>query len=371
MIVVSLPITAIFFGANERLLVALALAHVTLSGTFLLSEYAFLYGGGAGRVLLEFLELSTDTMNFRNFYESGGFRRWQSFSRFGGGMLMLIMILVPLRKLFTPMGIFVILPLIVCFIFMMTLGGHRASMLEILAIVGVCFIAQRMTSMGNLFAGAVVGVFVVALLYIFAPELPTAGQRAISVLPGIDISADAAQDAKSTMVGRRMLQARARRLIVQNFWIGRGLGVDLDYAAYHGVRSNSVDFLERMNRFYSGPIGIWVTCGVFAFTLFMIFLLTAVILAIRVLIRIRAVPEQRNFHRVASLFVGKLLWAALSYCFITGQAESAMKIFVPLVSVLMACDVVMRREARLLEAQKSTRSRVPAAVEANPVPLPV
>lgn len=369
-ILVSLPICAIMFGGRPKLLVKLAVAQFLLAGTFLVSDFFFNYWNQFSPVVLQFFELSSDTLNFMAQYEAGGFRRWQSLSRFGSGLVMVLMIAVPLRH-FTSIRAVFLLPVLLALLAMTTLGGHRSSIIEIGAVAGVVAVTQRLTHFRYL-AGAIIFVVgTVALLYLLAPRLPDAGQRAISFLPGIDVRYEVKQDAEKTMITRQVLRKRAVKLIDQYFWDGRGFGVDLDLANYARLRQDAITYHEIMGRFYSGPIGIFVSCGVFGFALFMIFLLTATWRCLKLIGALRRSGKITAFHRVAGVFCGKFVWAAFSYCFITGDANTAMKLFLPLISVIIACDIGLRAEARARAAaaeRAKSRGERRKIIPGRPIP---
>src|SRR5690606_33638595 len=64
MILLILPLVAICFGGDKKLIVRLAILHFLLGTTFVVSDFFFNRWNEASKYVLMFFELSSDTLNF-------------------------------------------------------------------------------------------------------------------------------------------------------------------------------------------------------------------------------------------------------------------------------------------------------------------
>ncbi len=324
---------------NEKTLTRLFTWQCVLTCTYLISDFAF--SKGQFYLLLQFFELANDAMNFELQALNLGIRRYQSFYLVSQGFILLILTRVSLQEFLSPKG-FGLVPLVLVFLGLGLLGGHRYLPVILGITLFLCAISQRFFNVKNtLLALAVLGVSLFAS-YAFADRLPLAAQRAISFFPGIEVSQNAKQDAVATLEMRRVLRKLGMEMAPQYFWVGRGFGQSA--TGDHSLRWDPTGVTTHLNqgKFYNGFVGLMVNTGVFG-TFFMLLILgSGSVLAWRVMRHIRTYGCADTFSRVCSLVASLWMGNAVAFLFLHGDSEFAMKTFSLQAGMLLACHACLK-----------------------------
>jgi len=353
------PILLLLNPLSERTLVRLFLLQCALAITYLASDFIFSYGGGVLYNLLYFLELPGDGINFEIQSLRFGIRRFQSLFLFTQGMLLILWLKRPFRDYANRNALWM-WPLTLGLVAMGVLSGHRVLVYTAGVTALVFAWSQRFFTPARL---ATVGALLAAgyfLAFFYVRDLPLPAQRALSIIPGIQVDRLADEDGRATFDGRITIRRIGWQLSRQYRWIGRGFGkmTDLDPAQYR----YDMAYLHVDNGvFYNGTIGLLVNTGLPG-TFFMFLLLAGGTgLAMRILLRIRREGAEDDFIRLAGL--NAALWIAnmVSFVFLHGDAESALRAFALPAGLMVACEWHLQRRHRAVAA-----AMAPAAPESAP-----
>lgn len=327
-----------------------------LAVTYVVSDVAFSGVGGKLFWVLRVLELPNDALSFEIQSMKFGLRRFQSAFFFAQALIYLLCVYVPLRALTTYRALWLIPTGIVVFIGGM-FGGHRLFFMNTLVPLMVIAFIQRMYTFRNVLMVGLALLPVVVFTYGYATRLPQAAQRSISFLPGIQIDAEAAQDAHNTYQLRKSLVGIGLRMAPDYFWVGKGFGraVD-DYTREYDPTGITSHIMH--GKFYNGFVGLLVNTGIFGACAMLLFIAGGTRLAWHLTRRLRRGNSDTRFQRICGLLVGQWALSVVTFFFIHGDAEWAMKTFSLLAAMMLASE-------RLL-IQSET-----APEEAEPVPVPV
>lgn len=320
------PVLFVVCRLSEKAVVRLFLLQCALGATYLISDFVLTYGPGRLYLLLQFFELPGDALNFESQADNFGLRRFQSLMTLSQGVFFLLLVFFNL-KAFTSKQAVLLLPLIVAVIGVGLLSGHRYFLMIITFTVVVCVYAQRFLSVRNTLIVTGISVFLLTFTYAFSERMPLSAQRALSVLPGIQIDSHARMDGAGTLETRRLLRKIGTDLIPDYFWIGRGFGMS-------GGGDNSsiwdpTGLTRHINqgRFYNGFIGLMVNTGVFGTFFMMVFLGAGTSLAWRIIGILRVEGCEDTFTRTCSVLAGMWIATFLSFLFLHGDSEISLKIF--------------------------------------------
>lgn len=366
----SFPLVFAMLQFTEGHLVRLFTIHLLLSLTFIVSDAALALGSELWWVFY-FLDLATDAISFEMGSEATGIRRFQSFAFVSVAMLQLLLIKVPLRRIFSGSAIWLV-PTLLLIIGIGLPGGHRGVLVLLGGLLLMCSWAQRIWSTVR-----VTGVFLLFLLglvfvYAIGSQLPLAAQRTLAVLPGIKLDSVAVEDARSTLDGRITMREIGIRLIPYYLWRGRGFGPASEPVPYQGHDPYGI-ITEHVNlgRFYNGPIGLLVNTGIPGVVCLMGFIFATTGIAFRTLFYIRRQGAEDTFLRFAC--VNSSLWVVhvAVFIFLHGDAEFAMNTFGLHSGIVIASDWAIRgreKRARLADAQQATDRATEQAATQPKVP---
>jgi hypothetical protein len=332
------PLLFVLHPLKEKTLIRLFLLQCILSGTYLISDFAFAGAGAGGKLsaLLNFFELPGDAINFELQSLNFGLRRFQSLGIICQGFLFAVLVFYRLKDFYTRKGLYLI-PMALIIVGLGLYSGHR----WVIVINGLtllfCFYTQRFFDLKNTVISVVFLGLVLFTAYGYADQMPLTVQRALSVLPGIDIDNQARADGASTLETRRLLRRAGWDMIPEYFWVGRGFGLSsqVDYSSLW--EPTGVTAHINAGKFYNGVIGLMINTGVFGTFFMLLFMLAGSLLAWRVIRHLRKYGCDDSFSRICSLIA--CLWMAnmIAFIFIHGDSEFAMKTFSFQAGLLMAC----------------------------------
>lgn len=338
-----LPVLLVINPLSERTLVRLFVVQSLMSITYLVSDFIFSFGGGPLFDLLLFLELPGDGMNFEIQSLRFGIRRFQSLFLFTQGMLLLLWVKRPFRD-YTNKNALWMWPLTISLVGIGIFSGHRALVYTAGVTALVVAWSQRFFTGQRVVVATVFLAVSYFVAFSYVRDLPLSAQRALSIIPGISVDRVADEDGRATFDGRITIRKIGWQLSKQYRWIGRGFGkmTDLDPAQY---RYDMAYMHVDNGVFYNGTIGLLVNTGLPG-TVFLFMLITGgSVLAYRILVRIRRDGAEDEFLRLAGLTAAFWTANAVSFVFLHGDAETALRAFALPAGLMIACDWHMRRRS--------------------------
>jgi len=360
----SFPFVFAMLQFSERQMLKLFIIHLVLSFTFVISDVAL-----AGRAELwwvfYFLDLANDAISFEFGSEMTGIRRYQSFAIVSVALMQLLLIFVPMRRLFTPSAVWMA-PAMTLIVAIGLPGGHRGVLVTQALLLLMCAWSQRIFTLMRVTGGVLLLSMGLVFVYAIGNQLPLAAQRTLAVLPGINLDAVAAADARGTLDGRTTMRDIGIQLIPHYLIRGRGFGPASEPVPYQGYDAYGI-ITEHVNlgRFYNGPIGLLVNTGIPGTLCLMGFVLATTFVAIRGLRFVRRHGVEDRYLRFVS--VNNSLWVVhvVIFTFLHGDAEFAMNTFGLHSGLVIAADWALRSRMRA-----AVRSQAEADAQAPAMPAP-
>ena len=342
------PLMFMMLRLKENQISKLFIIQCVLSATWVISDLIYTNASWLFNILF-FLEVPGDAMNFERERMKMGINRYQSLAFVSTGFLWLLLIKFKMRDFLTSKGAWLI-PMGIAIVGVGLLSGHRYTVAIIVLVTFFCTLTQRLYNFRNLVIGGLMIVLGLFIAYGFADRMPLAAQRAISVLPGVEVHRDAELDGSSTMETRRILREEGLKMIPHYLWIGRGFGQS--GFGDHSLQWDPTAITYHINqgRFFNGFIGLMVNTGLFG-TLFMgLFLFMGSLIALRIIIHLRKHGVEDEFSRVSCIIASLWLANVVAFIALHGDSEYAMKTFSLQAGLLIACEYMLRarvsREAK-------------------------
>ena len=329
------PLLFMMVAFSPRQLVRLYLWQCVLSLSFIVSDLA-LAAGSSMYWLLNFLELSNDSLSFEVSSMSQGIRRFQSFASVSLAFFQLLLVLVPIRD-FINRRAWMTLPPVAFILVLGFLGGHRALLVMVaFTFLGVGW-AQRVFNPARVIVLAFVLACSMTTAYLIGDRLPLAAQRALTVLPGIKLDAFAEQDAAATLHGRTLMRNAGIGLIPYFLWVGRGFGQTDTVQATWMTDDPNVNLQIESGTFYNGPVGLLVNTGLAGGISMLAFVACGAGVAYRILKKIREIGCDTRFRRLCTVVAALYLTHTFVFIFLHGDSQFAMLLFGLQTGLLIAC----------------------------------
>lgn len=363
------PVLLALNPLSERLLVRLFILQCVLSVTYLASDFIFSFGKGPLFDLLLFLELPGDGINFEIQSLRFGIRRFQSLFLFTQAMLLVLWVKRPFQDYANRHGVWM-WPLTIALIALGVLSGHRVLVYTATVTAIVLAWSQRFFNPQRLVTAAALLAAAYFAAFFYVRDLPLSAQRALSIIPGITVDRLADEDGRATFDGRITIRKIGWELSSQYRWIGRGFGkmTDLDPAQYR----YDMAYLHVDNGvFYNGTIGLLVNTGLPGTLSIFLLLAGGSVLAWRIFSRVRRDGATDDFLRFSALIASLWTSNAISFVFLHGDAETALRAFALPAGLMVACDWhLRRREAAQQALTEVAGSRRPPEPALEPAGLP-
>lgn len=361
------PLLFALKAPSEALLVRLFSWQCILASSFLVSDFVFSYGGTSSFGLLYLFELPNDGFNFENQSAQLGIRRFQSLFLVGQAMILLLLTRRNLSDFARARSLW-LWPFALGLLGMGTLGGHRYLIVFLGILFVVCAWSQRFLTMQRVVVTSLVTAVTLIGLYTFAGSLPLAAQRAVSVLPGIEISRIARDDGDVTWRGRQELRrlgwemAPSYRLLGRGFRKNESLGGGYD--PFAGVR--------EPDTFFNGFIGLLVNTGLPGTFSMLLFLTAGCFSSLRIVRMLRTLPSYDSFARLCSVISAHFVASTLIFIFLHGDSEFGLRSFALPAGMLMVAEYRLRLRIRLAAEARSapTVSDGSVALISRQQPLP-
>lgn len=331
------PVIFAMIRPAEKTVVRLLILQYILSVTFMVSEFVFMFAPREFQFVLQFLDVSGDSMAFERQAETFGFQRLASMMYVGQSMIFLLLAVHKLSDFLSARGVYLV-PLLLGILYAGLHSGHRITLFIVFGVLVVMAFAQRMYTPRNILIVGTGLSLAFVTLYLTVDQLPMAVQRTVSFLPGLDVQKAAFDDAFGTLDTRRILRQIGMEMIPEYFWVGRGFSFSTADNLSMLADPTGIGMHVSQGRFYNGLIGLMVNTGFFG-TLFMVILMIGgSILTWRILKRVRILGCDDIFLRLCGVLAG--LWVAnlVAFLFLHGDSEYAMKSLCFQAGVLIVCD---------------------------------
>ncbi len=334
-----LPLAYICVETNERELSLLYRVQLVLTGTFILSELAITWAPGQAQYLFYFLVPSSDMVNFAQ-AEFVSFARYQSFKLAAPAMLFLVLISNPRERL-TNIHALYLWPGCIALSALSLLSGHREALILPLFIVAVYLAVLRFFKTTTVLFLVVFALVSYAVLFVAVDSLPLAVQRSVSFVPGLHVSEVAAVDASSTAVLRWELTKMGWEMVPDNFWLGRGFLMNPTPTQLE--KTNMLAQHIWRGHFYNGFIGLLVHTGFVGTVSALCVYLGGLLLALRVIRRLRRSGFATTFERVAAMLASYCIAKPIYYLLVNGNSMVALQEFVLPIGLLLACERLLQK----------------------------
>ncbi len=347
------PFIFVMVPLKEKVFSRLVIIQLVLTSTYIVSDFAFSVFPLTAQPLLYFLELTTDAANYEKRMLGFGIRRYQSLGWFFPNVIYLLLILYHSRDFFGR-RLFWLIPLMLGSVAVSLLSGSRSILVITPAVVLILLWAERFFDTRKLILGGLLAFFALVLVYGNTQHMPLSVQRAVSFLPGIHVDSQAANDAQSTLVVRRILARLGWRMVPQYLWLGRGFSVDLTHMRRTGYEA-TIEVHLATGRFYNGLIGLLVNTGLLGTLGFLMFIYGGSKIALRVLGMVRRHGAETVLFRIGVLMAAMWLVDVFFFFFLHGDAEQGLRRFGLQAGALLAVERLIReriaRETAAAEAE--------------------
>lgn len=200
-------------------------------------------------------------------------------------------------------------------------SGHRLAILNVVGITAITLLLDGRLTVQRALAGALGLVIVLALLVVFADALPVAVQRAISWIPGVQISAEAGRSASDSVAWRVAVWILALQEVPKYLWVGRGLAFDRSDASAASsahLMSGEANWAIVQGYFHNGWLSLLILFGVVGLVVGFTMLITVAARHARLTRKSWNRPELQRYHRVLTAW---LLLQVGSYWVVYGDVQ--------------------------------------------------
>ena len=346
------PLLYISIMPSEKILKQLFVIQMWGTSTFFIGELSLNFLRGDLLYILAFLDITSDSFGFAVNAVSGGFRRFQSLHSFAIALVFLLMLRVPMKRWFALEGIWV-LPTLVILVVSGLMSGHRYTLYTLgTVIIGVAWAQRFVTFMRFTFVFVLVGVGIL-FAYTFSTDLPDSIQRALTLLPNLEVSPQVAMDARGTLDGRSDIFKIGTDMIPDHYIIGRGFGMtqeSIDILSRGMVQGEEEKYYSGMGVFYNGTLGLLVNTGIIGAIIMIGFILLGCILALRVIGLVRRNHWDDSFSRFAGVIASYFLSQAFTTLFLHGDVEMIMRFFGANAGMLLVIEYHLKK--RIVQEQQ-------------------
>jgi O-antigen ligase len=329
------PLLFVLRPMGEERMVKLYVIQCLLSVSFLPADLVFAYGGKVLEPLLYVLDLPNDGVNFENQAMQFGIRRFQSFFFLSLSFYCLLLTWRRFEDYLNRNAIWM-WPSTILILGLGLLGGHRNLILFLAFVIVITAWAQRFYTVVRLLGVLLITGLIYLTVATNIREMPLSVQRALSVVPGLDVDRQASDDGQATLEGRRTIRKAGLEVAKDYRWIGRGFGKPKDVSL-----SGQVDMTQMhvdSGIFYNGTVGLLVNTGLPGTVTMFCFMGAGSWLAFRNLRHVRRHGAEDMFSRMACVLSSLWIGQVFSFVFLHGDAEFAMRTFGIEAGMLLLCD---------------------------------
>lgn len=331
------PLIFAMVRPGEKTMSRLLILQYVLSFTFLIAEFVWMFAPRELQFILQFLDVSGDSFTFEKQASNFGFVRMASLLAVGESMVFLLLAFHKLSDFLSIRG-FYLIPVTISVLFMGMFSGHRIILIDVFGVALVLAYAQRMFTPRNILITGMGLSFVLIGVYVFVDQTPLAVQRAVSFLPGLDVQQAAYDDAFGTLGTRSALREIGMEMIPDYLWVGRGFSFSSSDNLAMLSDPTGLALHVAQGRFYNGLIGLMVNTGIFGTLFMLILMMGGTTLAWRVIKRVRILGSNDIFLRLAGIMASFWVANLITFLFLHGDSQYAMKSFCFQTGVLIVCD---------------------------------
>lgn len=341
------PIVFAMVRPEEKTMIRLIILQYLLSVTYLVAEFAYMYSPRELQFIFQFLDVAGDSFTFEKQAANFGFLRLASLEPVGVSMIFLLLVFHKVNDFFSMRG-FYLFPLSIGVLFLGLVSGHRIILADVFGVILILAYAQKAYSPRNLLISGMGLATVLIMLFLFIEQMPLAVQRAVSVVPGLDVQKVAFDDGMGTFETRRILRQIGMEMIPEYFWVGRGFAFSSADNLAMLSDPTGIAMHVAQGRFYNGLIGLMVNTGIFGTIFMMVLMLGGSLLGWRMMQRLRILGCDDIFLRMCGGILALWVVSVLVFIFLHGDSEYAMKKFSLQAGLMIVCDYHLK--TRMLKA---------------------
>lgn len=215
-------------------------------------------------------------------------------------------------------------------------SGHRLALLTVLALTTVILLLDGRLTIGRAVRGAAVLAALLVLLAAVADQLPVALQRAVSWIPGAEVSYEARRSATDSVNWRLAIWLLMLAEIPNYLWIGRGIayaGSDYAAAGSANVMAGEANWAIVAGYYHNGALSLLILFGLAGILVGLALTLGACVRHVRLSRRAWMDGRLGHYHRVLTAW---LVVQVLFYWLVYGDVQVSFPPFFFTVALLEA-----------------------------------
>lgn len=337
-LLVIVPVLMVLLPWSSKALLSAFIAGGVLTSSYVVSDLALLSNGSLANAVLFVTELPNDAINFYLGFEMGGLRRLQSMAFLSTGLLGVFLVMFPLRWLMSWRGCFM-WPVLLAVLGLGMASGHREAIAQAVAVVAVLMALKKMYTPLRIMSLLVVAILAVASIYRFSRDLPEGMQRAVSFLPGIEVSALAHEDAQATVRDRLEVIQIAWADIPSYLWLGRGFGQSQALEDPRRFQEDGAYRLYQSGYLPNGLLALMIKTGLAGLVggLGFLYFVTRIGLNGLRAAANRGEGEEDIFIRLAQYAWAKWIVVTVFFLFVHGNAETFLRNTMGYAALTLGC----------------------------------
>jgi O-antigen ligase len=265
---------------------------------------------------------SADALESAADADSSAMTRLWSAGMASAALLLCLLGLVPTRKFFRATGSLWLV--LFAGIFTLSLmSGFRLMTFSLLVIAGLTLFFQKGFTAPRMLALFLAGCSGIAFVYLFSRQFPNSIQRAISWLPGIDISSIASGDASQTVEWRLRLWKEALRYFPDYWLVGKGFSYDKMEFIYAFQSLDDLRWALVSGSYHNGWLSMLLCTGIIGTILCLILLVAPLI---RHWKRQYSSWKDPFLKRLHGVFLAALTTTAAAFVLIYGEVHTSFPV---------------------------------------------
>jgi len=285
--------------------------------------------------------------------DPSGLTRLFSAGAAANGMLIALLCLVPMRKFFRMTGIFWLV-LFAGIFTLSLLSGFRLMTVSLVTVAGLALFFQKGFTAPRMVVLFVAGCVSLLFVYIFVGYFPNSMQRALSWLPGIQVSNVALADATQTIDWRLEVWREAMRYLPDYWLIGKGFSYD-KMAYIDAMQSiDTTQWAIVTSSYHNSWLSMLLCTGVIG-TILCLFLLIGPLL--RHWKRQRASWNNPLFQRIHGVLLAGLTTTVAAYFVIYGEVHTSFPVIFFYWAIMETLSLSDAKEEAAISAEQESSQR--------------
>ncbi|MCX8013453.1 MAG: O-antigen ligase family protein, partial [Rectinema sp.] len=305
---------------DERVLRRALFLMLTLSTLPAFAQILFLASGG--NIVQQYLFIEAyigGLLSSLQAVQTGGAVRLHALGDVVGSIMMIAAILLDRSR---PLHRIALVPISLIIFFLAALTGFRGHILYIIIMALFLYVfSQGRIRIGRLVPASAGIVATLFAAYLLAPMLPSAMQRALSWIPGIEIPLYIKLEAQMSIINRLELWRMAWEDVPRFLWIGKGFTVNPSDLYSPSVRNDWILYSYLSHNFHNGPLSLLVCTGLFGFLFATLFMITSSVEMIR---QYKLVKGAGLMERAYTFFLANHLYQVFAFFAIFGDTRESL-----------------------------------------------